>query len=218
MKQVIILTTDIRIVSTMDVSKGNETYNINEILLPAGLTIAAISWLLSSRNHLEARIVVLRAIFSLIIEKLPALRLWCVVGDSVWQSDSRIIRYKKLFKRLKDRGVEITHASGFTEEVLEIDGKLKFFGAAQLSELSIESVVKVMAEESCSYILAVPGECKIEALISKGWDAREPIDSSFLGRVAENNGLALKVIGTFDDPESGYVGLGPPDLVRKLAQ
>lgn len=218
MKKVIILTTDIRVVSTMDVTKENETYNIKETLLPASSTIAAISWLLFSRNHLEARILVLRVIFSLIIEKLPALRLWCVAGDSAWQSDSRIMRQKKIFKRLKARGVEINHASGFTEEVLEIDGKLKFFGAAQLSELSVESAVKVMAEESCSYILALPEECKIEAIISKGWDARESIDSSLLGRVVENNGLVLKIIGTFDDPELGYVGLGAPCLVKKLAQ
>ena len=212
------MTTDIRVDSTMDASKENETYNINEALLPSGLNIAAIRWLLSSRNHLEARVLVLRAIFSLILDKLPSLRLWCVVGDSTWQSDNKIIRHKKLFKRLKARGVEITHADNFAEEILEVDGKLKFFGATQLSELSIESAVKLMGEESCSYIVALPKECEINVLISKGWDAREAIDLSLLGRVVENNGLFFKVIGIFDDPESGYVGLGSPNLVRKLAQ
>lgn len=87
-----------------------------------------------------------------------------------------------------------------------------------MSELSIESVVKLMGEESCSYIVAVPKEYEIKALISKEWDAREVIDSSLLGKVVENNGLVFKVIGAFDDPESGYVGLGSPNLVRKLAQ
>jgi hypothetical protein len=210
------LTIDIRTVSTMDVSKENETYNISENLLPPNSTVSAIRWLSSSRNHFEARILVLRAIFSLILEKLPDLRLWCIVGDSAWQTDTRIIRHKKLFKRLKARGVEITHANSFIEEIVERDGKLKFFGAAQLSELSIESIVSLMAEESCSYLLAVPEEFGIQAITTRGWDACGTIDSSLLCSVVENNGLILKMIGTFDDPETGFVGLGMPDLVRKL--
>lgn len=214
----IILTTDISTVSTMDVSKENETYNLNESSLQTNLTIAAVRWLLSSRNHIEARILILRAIFSLIIEKLPELRLWCVVGDSAWQTNTRIVRHKKLFKRLKARGVEIAHANNFIEEIIECDGKLKFFGAAQLSELAIESVVSLMAEESCSYLIAVPVKFEIHTLISRGWDASEAIDTSFLCRVVENNGLVLKVIGSFDDPESGFVGMGVPDLVKKLVQ
>lgn len=218
MKQVTILTTDIQIVSTMDVSKQNDTYNINETLIPSSLNVAAISWLHSSISHLEARIFVLRTIFNLILEKFPSLRLWCVVGDSAWQSDTKIIRHKKLFKRLKARGVEIAHADNFAEEMVEVDGKLKFFGAAQLSELAIKSVVRLMTEESCSYIVAVPTEYEINALISKGWDCSEVIDSDLLGRIVENKGLVFKVIGIFDDPESGYVGLGSPSMVRKLAQ
>ncbi|MBY7903823.1 hypothetical protein KW530_21600 [Vibrio fluvialis] len=212
------MTIDIRTVSTMDVFKENETYNLSESSQPLNLKIAAIRWLLSSRNHLEARILVLRLIFNLIVEKLPGLRLWCVVGDSAWQSDTRIIRHRKLFKRLKARGVEISHANNFVEELIECDGKLKFFGAAQLSELAIESVVNLMAEESCSYLIAVPDEFGIHALISRGWSSSGPIDTRLLCNIVENNGLVLKVVGAFDDPESGFVGMGKPEQVKTLAQ
>lgn len=200
----------------MDVSKENETYNLSISSQSTNLTIAAVRWLLSLRNHHEARVLVLRVIFSLIIEKLPDLRLWCVVGDSAWQTDTRVIRHKKLFKRLKARGVDIAYANNFIEEIIESDGKLKFFGAAQLSELAIESVVTLMAEESCSYIIAVPEKFEIHTLISRGLDVNEAIDRNFLCDVVENNGLVLKLIGTFDDPESGFVGMGVPDLVKKL--
>lgn len=202
----------------MDISKENETYNIGENFKMVNLKIAAVRWQLSSRNRLEARIIILRFIFILIVKKMPKFKLWCIVGDSVWQSDTRIIRHKKLFKRLKDRGVEISHANHFFEEIVELDGRLKLFGAAQLSELSIESVVSLMEEESCSYLIAVPEEFEVHALICRGWNASESIDTRFLCKIVENNGLVLKMVGAFDDPESGFVGMGRPNLVKRLVQ
>jgi hypothetical protein len=142
--------------------------------------------------------------------------LWCVVGDSVWQSDTRIIRHKKLFKRLKERGVEISHAAHFLEELVESDRKLKLFCAAQLSELSIESVVSLMEEESCSYLIAVPEEFEVHALICRGWNTSELIDTRLLREIVESNGLVLKMVGAFDDPESGVVGIGKPEMVKVL--
>lgn len=210
------LMTNINIVSTMDVSKENETYNLSENSQMVNLKVAAVRWQLPSRNRLEARIIVLRFIFSLIVKKMPRFKLWCVVGDSVWQSDTRIIRHKKLFKRLKERGVEISHAAHFLEEIVESDRKLKLFGAAQLSELSIESVVSLMEEESCSYLIAVPEEFEIHALICRGWNTSELIDTRLLREIVESNGLVLKIVGAFDDPESGFVGIGKPELVKWL--
>lgn len=96
------LITNINVVNTMDVSKENETYNLSENSQMVNLKVAAVRWQLPSRNRLEARIIVLRFIFSIIVKKIPVFKLWCVVGDSVWQSDTRIIRHKKLFKRLKE--------------------------------------------------------------------------------------------------------------------
>ncbi len=212
------MTIDIQTISSTDVSKGNEVYNINESLLPTNVKIAAIRWQLSSRNHVETRILVLRAVFSLILEKMPNLMLWCVVGDSAWQPDTKIMRYKKLFKRLKARGAEFNHSSLLIEDKVELNGKLKFFGAAQLSWLSIESAVNVMAEETCSYIIVIPEKLGIKELISKGWNDCEVIDLDLLGKVVENNGLLLKAIGHFDDPEAGFLGLGSPDLMKELAQ
>lgn len=211
------MTTELRTTFTMDVSKENETYNINDFLVSHKFKIAAISWLLSSRDHLDARISVLRIIFSAVLTEFSSLNLWLVIGDSAWQPDTRIIRHKKLFKRLSARGVEITHADSFYEDKVESDGKLKFFGAARLSELAIESVVKVMNEEPCSYIIAVPRNFGVKALISVGWGSREAIDTNILLKVAEKEGMLFKMIGAFDDPDAGYVGLGSTGVVKRLA-
>ena len=202
----------------MDVSIHNDTYNIRENKLPANMTIAACSWLLSSKNHFEARLSILRVIFNLIMMQIPKLQLWLFVGDSAWQDDTRIIRHKKLFRRLKSRGVEITHAIEFYECMQEYKGKLKFFGASLLSELSIESVVKMVEEEPCSYLVAMADGFDVSAAIQCGWTSNDFVDPDLLSYVVENNGLVFKVVGGFDDLESGFIGLGVPELVKKLAQ
>lgn len=200
----------------MDVSKENDAYNICESKLPANTKVAAVSWLLSSNTHFDARLSVLRVLFNLIMMQIPKFKLWYLVGDSAWQDDTRIIRHKKLFKRLKSRGVEVTHATEFVEHMREHQGKLKFFGAARLSELSIESVIKMIAEQPSSYLVAMAEDSEIESAVHAGWNASDFIDKGLLSYVAENNGLIFKVVGEFDDLESGFVGFGTPEIVKKL--
>ncbi len=217
-KQVITLTTVLEHTSTMDVSKENDTYYISEDKLPKNTKVGASSWLLPSTNHFEARLTTLKIIFKLILAKMPNLKLWYLVGDSAWQNDTRIIRHKKLFKRLKARGGGVTHSTESIENVLEREGKLKFFAAACFSELSIDSVVKTIAEEPCSYIVAVPDSFDIDSVLSNGWEMSDYIDRNILSDVVQNNGLLFKVAGSFDDKESGFVGFGRPGVITKLVQ
>ncbi len=214
----ITLTTDLKRTSTTDVSKENDTYHISEDKLLVSMKVGACSWLLPSTSHFEARLTVLKIIFSLILAKMPNLKLWYFVGDSAWQSDSRIIRHKKLFKRLKARGIEVTHTTKSIEHMKESDGKLKFFAATCFSELSIDSIVKAIAEEPCSYIVAVPDSFDIDSALCNGWDASDYIDRNILDNVVQSGGLLFKVIGAFDDKESGFVGFGKPEMVTQLVQ
>lgn len=201
----------------MDVSKENDAYNISEDRLPSNATIAASSWLLSStKGHFDARLSVLRKLSNIILTRMPEFKLWCLVGDSAWQDDNRIIRHKKLFKRLKARGVEANQSADFLEFMKEEQGRLKFFGATQLSELPIESVIKMLAEEPCSYLVAIDESSDIEPAVRQGWEAGDFFDKNLLNYTIENNALLFKVVGKFDDSESGFVGLGKPSLLKKL--
>lgn len=202
----------------MDVSKENEAYNIGKEKLPEHTRIAAGSWLSSSGSHYDARLCVLKLIFNLIMDRFPKFTFWYFVGDSAWQDDTRIIRHKGLWKGLHSRGIDVTHSSESCEEMLESDGKLRFFGAKTISELSIESVVKALAEEHCSYLIALPEGTDIKAALRSGWDVFDGFDKSLLKYVMKNKGLIFKVVGEFDDPQSGFVGLGEPELVKKLVQ
>ncbi|MBV1882726.1 MAG: hypothetical protein KUG82_13895 [Pseudomonadales bacterium] len=212
------MTTDIELVSTMDVSKENEAYNISEEKLPENTKIAAGSWLSSSGSHYQARLSVLRLIFSLIISKIPKFRFWYFIGDSTWQDDTRVVRHKRLWKALSSRGIEVGHSNETFEELIVSDGMLRFFGAKSISELSIESVVKALSEERCSYFLALPQDTDIKVALHLGWDVHDGFDKGLLRFSVENGGLLFKAIGEFDDPESGFVGLGEPELVQKLVE
>jgi hypothetical protein len=200
----------------MDVTKENDTYYISKDNLSENMKVGASSWLLSSTNHFEARVTVLKMIFKLIHTKMPNLKLWYLVGDSAWQNDTRIIRHKKLFRRLDARGGGIEHSTESIENLLEYEGKLKFFSAACISELSINSVVKTITEESCSYIVAVPDSFDIRSILSNGWESTEYVDRHILNNVVEGRGLLFKIVGAFDDQESGFVGFGMPELVTEL--
>ena len=210
--------TNLEQTSTMDVSKENNAYYISQDNLPESTRVAACSWLLPSKDHFYARLNVLKIIFTLIHARFPNLRLWFFVGDSSWQSDTRIIRHKKLFKRLKARGAEVKHTFESTENMVESNGKLKFFAATCMSEQSIESIVKAIAEEPCSYILAVPNSFDIDSVLCNGWKVSDCIDSNILSNVVHNHGLLFKAIGAFDDQESGFVGFGMPELITKLVK
>ncbi|HIF9205248.1 TPA: hypothetical protein ACX6QK_002597 [Photobacterium damselae] len=211
-------TTNLEHTTTMDVSKENDTYYISKDNLLENMKVGASSWLLSSTNHFEARLTVLKMIFKLIHAKMPHLSLWYLVGDSAWQNDTRIIRHKKLFKRLNVRGGGIEHSTKSIENMLENEGKLKFFAAACISESSINSVIKTIAKEPCSYIVAIPDSFDINSVLNNGWESSNYIDRNILNNVIESRGLLFKIVGAFDDQESGFVGFGMPELITELEQ
>ena len=157
-------------------------------------------------------------IFSIVAAKLPTFQIWCLVGDSNWQDDTRIIRHRKLLKRLQSRGTGIRHSTHALEAMVEREGKLKFFSAIHLSELSISSAVNTLTLEPCSYVVAVPESFDIGDALAVGWEASDVLDLNLINKLVSGNGLLFKLVGTFDDPETGFVGFGAPVTVRKLVE
>lgn len=57
----------------------------------------------------------------------------------------------------------------------------------------------------------------IESIFSNDWESSEYVDRYILNSVIEGRGLIFKIVGAFDDQESGFVGFGMPELVTELA-
>lgn len=210
------MTIELEHTTTMDISKKNNTYNIRLGKPFEDIKIAASNWLLKSTDYFEARCEALKIISNIISLKTSDLQLWLLVGDSGWQNDTRIIRYKKLLKRLKSRIAEIEFPVGTPEKLLEHEGKIKFFAAVSFNQFSIDSIVKVLEEEKCSYIVAIPDNVEVNSLLVNGWHINNGIDLNILKSVVEKNGLLFKLIGEFDDQQTGFVGFGTPWLIQKI--
>lgn len=212
------MTTEIRVRSAPDLLVANEVMNIRGVHLPECSTLAGASWSILSIGSFryDALLSVFQFVHNVIIKRLPGYNIWLLIGDSTWQPDTRIIRYYRLWGGLKARGVEILPASRSHEVLHESEGKLKFFGATQLSELSIGPAVKALLEERCSYVAALPNNLGIEYILETGWSGDLVEDSSVISFVAKNGGLLLRRLGGFDDEERGLVAVGQPELVRIL--
>jgi len=215
--QVTTLTIDIEVTSTNDVSKKNDVYNIRNSDLLKDEIIAASSWISFSTCRNEARSKILRLIFKQAMNKTPKYNFWCFIGNSTWQDDTRIVRHRKLWKALHARGIDISHCMDSHEEVIEGDGKLRFFGAKLFSELSIKSVISAIEEERCSYLVFLPESISLEPALLKGWNVYNGFDEDLLKFTLDNEGVIFKAVGEYDDPDSGFVGLGSPRLISILA-
>ena len=205
-----------RVASAADLFAENEVLNIGRMHLPNDIALGGVSWLVVDSPASEALLSVLRYVYSLIGGKLPSYQLWLLVGNSAWQPDTRIVRHYKLWGGLKARGIEISHVSDLQEVMRESEGKLKFFGAAQLSELSVASVVKALLEERCTYLVALPSNLTPQAILEIGWTGELAEDSSVITRLNKSGAVLIKQLGKFDDKERGVVAIGQPDIMKLL--
>lgn len=209
------MTIKVKILNAPDISVRNEVLNLRCMQEQTGRILSAASFLIAGSGR-ESLSYVLSFIFQVVGERMPKYDIWLLIGHSAWQPDTRITRYRKLWGGLKARGVEVLGDSRSQEIVVEIDGKLKFFGATCLSISSIDTVVDALLEERCSYLVAAPQNFDVSRALKVGWSGELSEDLSFFGCVFQLGGLVLKLIGEFDDFESGFVSVGSPEVVGRL--
>lgn len=209
------MTIKVKILNAPDISVRNEVINLRCIQEQASRILSAASFLIAGSAR-ESLSYLLSFIFQVIGERMSKDDIWLLIGHSAWQPDTRITRYCKLWGGLKARGVVVLGDSRSQEIVVEIDGKLKFFGATCLSRSSIDTVIDALLEERCSYLVAAPPNFDVSRALKVGWSGELSEDLSFFGCVFQSGGLVLKLIGEFDDFESGFVSVGSPEVVGRL--
>jgi hypothetical protein len=207
--------TNIRLVSAADLSVSNEVMNFNRRELH-GSTLAGAAWIIDGATPRDALLSTLKLAYNSISKKLPDHVIWLLIGSSAWEPDTRIVRYRKLSGALAGRGIKISHASDWQEIMLESAGKIKFFGAMRLSELSVNSVVHTLLEEHCTYLVALPYDRPPQGVLEIGWSGNLAEDYDTVIYVSTLGGLLLKSVGEFDDNERGVVAIGQPGLVTAL--
>jgi len=215
--RVIIMTTEIEVVTSCDLSLNNEVMDFKQIKLLGNEKLAGSSWTLVSMSAYDALFTIVSKIYSKIISKLPEYHVLLFAGNSAWQSDNRIIRYHKLWNALRLKGIEIPHTNLSNEVCLESEGKVKFFGAMKLSDSIIHVAVKVILNDRCTYLVALPCHIDIQEILECGWAGCFLEDDNFIINIYKKNGLLIKRYGEFDDREKGVVIIGKPDLIQMLS-
>ena len=210
------MTTDIHILSATNLFDENEVLDPELISFPKNKEIGGCCWLVESQSVYEGLLRVLKFVYGLVRDVLPKHQVWLLVGSSAWQPDTRVVRYHKLWNALALRGLEISHSCNAEEVMHERDGKIKFFGAARLSELSIPSVVKVLIEERAAYLAVLPGSLGVRDILKEGWIGDLAEDSELVGKVVEDGGLIARRIGEFDDQEVGILCIGSPGRIKAI--
>ena len=149
----ITMTTDFQIEYAYDAFKPNNVYNLAEI--SGVVSIAAVSWLQARRGQYDSLASGLQTVINASGKRLPQYSMWLLKGDSAWQIDSRVIRYKKLWKGLDQRGLPLESKSDLLEEIVEIPGKVRFFGAAKVDGQNFHSASKILYEEQLAYVALI---------------------------------------------------------------
>ncbi|WP_200157356.1 hypothetical protein [Allochromatium vinosum] len=217
-KRGIILTTDIQVASSQNLSIHNDVMHLPCSNVPLGIILGGMSWLVvrSDLSERDEFLRVLRIVYALIVRKLQEYSVWVIVGNSAWQPDTRIVRYQKLWGAMKRRGIDTQRFISFTERMIEKDGRLKFFGGALLSELSLETAVDILLEERCMYFAVLPAHFDIQELLRIGWSGDLIEDCDLAINLSKAGGALIKRVGEFDDRERGLILTGLPVIVKAL--
>jgi len=207
--------TDIKVEKANDLSKDNEVYFVDKKLIPANHIIAGASWCLASDNLFEAKAAVLKELFSLIQPRFPKHNIWLCTGSATWQQDSRIVRHRGLWKAHKIRNINIPYIGDPYEEVLESNGKLKFFGAKKVLVDSAEAIINLISEEHETYLLVLPEDVDVHEIIKCGWDSENAL-GVFLPYIIKSRGILLQAVGEFDDSDAGFVAFASPFMINSI--
>ena len=205
---------DIKIASSDD-TVSNEVINLSYFNGRVAGERSVASFLVEGTSS-DLLVSVLAFVYSLAVKKIPGHDFWLLLGNSAWQSDTRMVRYRKLWGALKFRGHEVVGGADLQESLIEMGGKLKFFGALRLSELSFNTAIGALLAERCSYFVLLPRGYRVRSVLCKGWSGQLTEDLDFIDCICKENGLIFKSVGEFDDVERGFVSIGSTELIRQL--
>jgi hypothetical protein len=210
------MTTSVKALFFADAFEKNEIISLDRNLFPDLFSAGAAEWVVdnfSGPRPLDEVFKLLRAKF---LEHFGAYDFWLLIGDSVWQSDTRLARHKGLFGKLKLGGADLDLDSEHYESMIEQDGRIKFFGAIKI-EQNFDDLLKFTQPGSCTYIGARDRNSNWQFPISAGWSGEWRQDSDVIAHIVGNGGVLLRRTGFFDDPEIGLQALGPAEILRTIA-
>lgn len=211
------MTIEIKIQSSPDAFANNALIALKREMFCGGVALAASEWTTERTVSADAFLGVLGFVFARATQRLEGYGIWLLTGDTAWQTDTRIVRYRKRFNALKMRGIDFETIPDRFEWEIESAGKLKFFGVVRLDQSVLPLVQLAMTPRSCTYIVALPHGREQNIPRSSAWSGQWNEDSHLVEMIGDSNGIAFQRTGFFDDREVGLLALGSPTALEKIA-
>ncbi|NHL70725.1 hypothetical protein [Burkholderia ambifaria] len=210
------MTIELTVQSRQDAFSGDPLVMLRRDAFSSEIRLATAEWTVARNSGPEPFQQVLNSVFSQITARLPNHEIWLLIGDTAWQPDTRIVRYRKKFNALKAQGIDFEAITDRFEYAIEDDGKLKFFGAVHLDESVLMTVPLTMPPRACTYVVAQPKGIEKPFALSSGWTGQWNADAALIELIAQCGGIAFQRVGFFDDSEVGLLAVGNPDALAQI--
>lgn len=201
------MNTEIQIISANDLFKENEILKTISSASNKMGVLAGVFWYACNNSPRESLGSVLKAFLQTSKALLPEYGVWLLAGHSAWQQDTKLNRYRKLWNSLEARGITFPNSKNQIEVMHEEAGKIRFFGAVEITDTDIESVTEVLLSERSAYLVLLNNDANMKRIIEVGWCGEIESDLFTLEEIVDN-GLLVNRLGEFDDYEKGILIVG----------
>lgn len=141
------------------------------------------------------------------------LTVWLLVGQSAWQQDTRITRYKRLWSGLNGYDPDRHCEASVFEFCLERPSAIRFYGMLKVDEFQSNYASEFLVGENCVYCVAIPDGVDLSALVANGWSGDLVSDRNFIKLLVGRGAVVVKFFGGFDDVDAGCIIFFNPGLV-----
>jgi hypothetical protein len=215
--RVITMTTEIKLMVRASALNDNEIVVFDKSAFIDQQELMVAEWTVEEPSSDCCFEKVLRFVFESLGHRLNSYKPWLLIGNTAWRPDTRVARYRKLFNSLAASGINFEGVAERCEELIEQDGKIKFFGAVRLDESVLSLVPQIMSYRSSTYIAVMPDGEEGSLPITEGWSGQWSKDSSLVRAISNRRGVLLQRTGFFDDPECGLIAIGPAQVLGRIA-
>ena len=210
------MTTEIKLVTHSDAFSDNEVLVLDRAAYGEQSQLMVAEWTAAGPSTMACLQKVLAFVYEWFDRRLDNYDFWLLVGHSSWQSDTRIVRYRKIFNSLAASGINFEGIAERAEAMVESEGKVKFFGAVRLNESVLSLVPETMPVRSSTYLALIPKGGETSFPLSTGWSGQWSEDSLLIKTISDLEGVVFQRTGFFDDPEAGLIAVGSPHVLGRV--
>jgi len=202
-----------------DISIPNSVYNFDSMPDKEALGIAAFSFFYSRvRFNKQEKIDLISFFIDSLFSGLDGWNVRLYLSNRSWQPNTKLMRYKGFARRLGLQKRKCECEISINEQVYDSADGIKFLVDMDVSTITSQSIAELILDEINNYLVVFPNNINPDRGLVRPIEDDFLKDYDFFRKIFEKNGVIIRKIGAFDDPEIGFVGFGNPELCCQIAK